>query len=151
MKVSVQIEGVEFRMEVETGAAASILYYTDYERYFKYLAVRPSGNIIPFLCWCTAGHFRTDCMRRTMAAMPIYARYFPVIFLALFMSTSILVDFSRFYKVSHLEEATLRVHQSSFFRLKRKLFVLRLVCLWTKIQIEAALSWMPEWKNGQGV
>ena len=124
MKVSVQIEGVEFRMEVETGAAASILYYTDYERYFKYLAVRPSGNIIPFLCWCTAGHFRTDCMRRTMAAMPIYARYFPVIFLALFMSTSILV--------SHLEEATLRVHQSSFFHLKRKLFVLRLVCLWTK-------------------
>ena len=84
MKVSVQIEGVEFRMEVETGAAASILYYTDYERYFKYLAVRPSGNIIPFLCWCTAGHFRTDCMRRTMAAMPIYARYFPVIFLAFF-------------------------------------------------------------------
>ena len=70
MKVSVQIEGVEFRMEVETGAAASILYYTDYERYFKYLAVRPSGNIIPFLCWCTAGHFRTDCMRRTMTAMP---------------------------------------------------------------------------------
>ena len=84
MKVSVQIEGVEFRMEVETGAAASIIYFTDYERYFKYLAVRPSGNIIPFLCWCTAGHFRTDCMRRTMAAMPIYARYFPVIFLALF-------------------------------------------------------------------
>ena len=79
-----QIEGVEFRMKVETGAAASILYYTDYERYFKYLAVRASGNIIPFLYWCTAGHFRTDCMRRTMAAMPIYARYFPVIFLALF-------------------------------------------------------------------
>ena len=48
-----QIEGVEFRMEIETGAAASILYYTDYGRYFKYLAVRPSGNIIPFLCWCT--------------------------------------------------------------------------------------------------
>ena len=42
MKVSVQIEGVEFRMEVETGAAASILYYTDYERYFKYLAVEIS-------------------------------------------------------------------------------------------------------------
>ena len=49
-------------------------------------------------------------MRRTMAAMPIYARYFPVIFLALFMSASILVDFSRLYKVSHLEEATLRAH-----------------------------------------
>ena len=97
---------LEFRMEVETGAAASILYYTDYERYFKYLAVRPSGNIIPLLCWCTAGHFRTDCMHRTMAAIPIYARYFPVIFLALFISTPILVDFSRFYKVSHLQEAT---------------------------------------------
>ena len=94
MKVSVQIEGVEFRMEVETGAAASILYYTDYERYFKYLAVRPSGNIIPFLCWCTAGHFRTDCMRRTMAAMPIYARYFPVIFLALSRLFSFLQSFS---------------------------------------------------------
>ena len=132
MKVSVQIEGVEFRMEVDTGVAASILYYTDYERYFKYLAVRPSGNIIPLLCWCTAGHCRTDCMRRTMAVMPIYALYFPVIFLSLFMSTSILVDFSRLYKVSHLEEATLRVCQSSFFRLKRKLFMLRLVCLWTK-------------------
>ena len=89
-----QIEGVEFRMEVETGAAASILYYTDYERYFKYLAVRPSGNIIPFLCWCTAGHFRTDCMRRTMAAMPIYARYFPVIFLALSRLFSFLQSFS---------------------------------------------------------
>ena len=126
------IEGVEFRMEVETGVAASILYYTDYERYFKYLEVRPSENINPLLCWCTVGHCRTNCMRRTMAAMPFYARYFPVIFLALFMSTSILVDFSRLYKVSHLEEATLRVHQSSFFRLKRKLFVLRLVCLWTK-------------------
>ena len=71
-------------------------------------------------------------MRRTMAVMPIYALYFPVIFLSLFMSTSILVDFSRLYKVSHLEEATLRVCQSSFFRLKRKLFMLRLVCLWTK-------------------
>ena len=127
-----QIEGVEFRIVVETGAAASILYYTDYEWYFKYLAVRPSGNINPLLCWCTAGHCRTDCMHRTMATMPFYARYFPVIHLALFMSTSILVDFSRLYKVSHLEEATLRVHQSSFFRLKRKLFVLRLVCLWTK-------------------
>ena len=132
MKVSVQIEGVEFRIVVETGAAASILYYTDYEWYFKYLAVRPSGNINPLLCWCTAGHCRTDCMHRTMATMPFYARYFPVILLALFMSTSILVDFSRLYKVSHLEEATLRVHQSSFFRLKQMLFVLRLVCLWTK-------------------
>ena len=49
MKVSVQIEGVEFRMEVDTGVAASILYCTDYERYFKYLAVRPSRNIILLL------------------------------------------------------------------------------------------------------
>ena len=71
-------------------------------------------------------------MRRTMAAMRVYARYFPVIFLALFMSASILVDISLIYKVTHLEEATLRVHQRRFFRLKRKLFVLRLVCLWTK-------------------
>ena len=39
MKVPVQIE--EFRMEVDMGAVASILNYTDYERYFKYLAVRP--------------------------------------------------------------------------------------------------------------
>ena len=45
-------------------------------------------------------------MRRTMAAMRAYARYFPVIFPALFMSASILVDISRLYKVSHLEEAT---------------------------------------------
>ena len=110
MKVPVQIEGVEFQMEVDTGAAASILYYTDYERYFKYLAVRPSRNIIPLLCWCTVGHCRTDCMHRTVAAMPIYARYFTVISLALFISASILVDFSRLYKVSHLEEATLRAH-----------------------------------------
>ena len=129
----------------------------------------------------TAGHCRTDCMRWTMAAVRIYACYFPVIFLALFTSASILVNFSRLYKVFHLEEATLRVHQGSFSRLKRKLFLLRLVCLWAqheylcflsplnwhkrpygcwtkswtnffifKIQMEAALSWMPEWKNGQG-
>ena len=89
-------------------------------------------NIIPFLYWCTAGHCRTDCMRRTMAAVRLYARYFPVLFPTLFMSASILVDFSRLYKVFDLKVATLRVHQSSFFRLMRKLFVLRLVCLWTK-------------------
>ena len=45
-------------------------------------------------------------MRRTMAAMRAYARYFPVIFPALFMSASISVDISRLYKVSHLQEAT---------------------------------------------
>ena len=67
-----------------------------------------------------------------MAAVRIYARYFLVIFLALFTSASILVDFSRLCKVFHLEEATLRVHQTSFFRLKRKLFLLRLVCLWAQ-------------------
>ena len=55
---------------------------------------------------------------RTMAAMRIYARYFPVIFFAFFMLASISVDFSRLYKVSQLEEMTLRVHQNSFFRLK---------------------------------
>ena len=120
MKVSVQIEGVEFRMEVETGAAASILYYTDYERYFKYLAVRPSGNIIPFLCWCTAGHFRTDCMRRTMAAMPIYARYFPVIFLALFMSTSILVDFFSSLQSFSLGRSDFKSSPEQFLSLEAK-------------------------------
>ena len=89
-------------------------------------------NIISCLYWCIAGHCRTDCMRRTMAAVRLYARYFLVLFPTLFMSASILVDFSRLYKVFHLKVATLRVYQSSFFRLKRKLFVLRLVCLWTK-------------------
>ena len=71
-------------------------------------------------------------MRRSVAAMRIYACYFPVMFLALSMSAYILVDFSRLYKVSHLKETTLRVHESSFFRLKQKLFVLLLVCLWIK-------------------
>ena len=41
VKVPVRIEDVEFRMEIDTGAAASILSYADYERYFKYLALRP--------------------------------------------------------------------------------------------------------------
>ena len=41
VKVPVRIEDVEFQMEVDTGAAASILSYADYERYFKYLALRP--------------------------------------------------------------------------------------------------------------
>ena len=41
VKVPVRIEDVDFQMEVDTGAAASIMSYTDYERYFKYLALRP--------------------------------------------------------------------------------------------------------------
>ena len=41
VKVPVLIEDTEFLMEVDTGAAASILSYSDYERYFKYLALRP--------------------------------------------------------------------------------------------------------------
>ena len=41
VKVSVRIEGVDLQMEVDTGAAASIINYTDYARYFKYLALRP--------------------------------------------------------------------------------------------------------------
>ena len=41
VKVPVQIEDVDFQMEVDTGAAASIMSYTDYERYFNYLALRP--------------------------------------------------------------------------------------------------------------
>ena len=41
VKVPVRIEDVDFQMEVDTGAAASIMSYTDYERHFKYLALRP--------------------------------------------------------------------------------------------------------------
>ena len=41
VKVPVQIEDVDFQMEVDTGVAASIMSYTDYERYFKYLTLRP--------------------------------------------------------------------------------------------------------------
>ena len=41
VKVPVRIEEVDFQMEVDTGAAASIMRYTDYERYFKYLALGP--------------------------------------------------------------------------------------------------------------
>ena len=41
VKVPVLIEDTEFLMEVDTGAAASILSYSDYERNFKYLALRP--------------------------------------------------------------------------------------------------------------
>ena len=41
VKVPVWIEDVDFQMEVDTGAAASIMSYTDYEQYFKYLALRP--------------------------------------------------------------------------------------------------------------
>ncbi|XP_068704212.1 uncharacterized protein [Montipora foliosa] len=36
VKVPVLIEDTEFLMEVDTGAAASILSYSDYERHFKY-------------------------------------------------------------------------------------------------------------------
>ena len=41
VKVPVRIEDVDFTMEVDTGAAASIMSYADYERYLKYLALRP--------------------------------------------------------------------------------------------------------------
>ena len=36
VKVPVRIEDFDIQMEVDTGAAASIMSYTDYERYFKY-------------------------------------------------------------------------------------------------------------------
>ena len=49
-------------------------------------------------------------MRRTMAAMGIYARYLSFIFLVLLMLACIFVDFSRLYEVPHLEEATFRVY-----------------------------------------
>ena len=129
MKVYVQIEGVEFRMEVETGAAASILYYTDYERYFKYLAVRPSGNIIPFLCWCT---FQDRLYAPNNGCNAYLCSLFSCHISSAFYVSIYFSRLSRLYKVSYLEETTLRVHESIFFRLKRKLFVLRLVCLWTK-------------------
>ena len=41
VKVPVRIADVDFQMEVDTVAAASIMSYTVYERYFKYLAVWP--------------------------------------------------------------------------------------------------------------
>ena len=41
VKVPVQTENVKFNMEVDTGAAASILNYEDYERYFKHKVLRP--------------------------------------------------------------------------------------------------------------
>ena len=41
VKVPVLIEDVHFQMEVDTGAAVSIMNYSDYERHFKYLALRP--------------------------------------------------------------------------------------------------------------
>ena len=41
VKVPVRIEDVDFQMELGTGAAASIISYTVYDRYFKYLALRP--------------------------------------------------------------------------------------------------------------
>ena len=53
---------------------------------------------------------------RTMAAMRIYARYFPVFF----MSASISVDFSRLYKVSHLEEMTFKSSPEQFLSLEVK-------------------------------
>ena len=53
---------------------------------------------------------------RTMAAMRIYARYFPVFF----MSASISVDFSRLYKVSQLEEMTFKSSPEQFLSLEVK-------------------------------
>ncbi|KAK2566762.1 Transposon Tf2-6 polyprotein [Acropora cervicornis] len=41
VKVPVLIEDTEFLMEVDTGAAASILSYSDYDQHFKYLALKP--------------------------------------------------------------------------------------------------------------
>ena len=42
VKVPVRIEDVDFKMEEDTGAAASFMSYKDYERYFKYLALMQS-------------------------------------------------------------------------------------------------------------
>ena len=64
VKVPVQIEDVQFQMEVDTGAAASILNYADYERYFKYLALRPVERSFHAVCWLTAGRSGSDFSRR---------------------------------------------------------------------------------------
>jgi len=45
VKVPVRIEDADFQMEVDMGAAASIMSYTDYERYFKYLALRQVNKL----------------------------------------------------------------------------------------------------------
>ena len=40
VRIHEQIEDVRLQMEVDKGAAASILNYIDYERYLKYLALK---------------------------------------------------------------------------------------------------------------
>ena len=40
VKIHEQIEDVRLQMEVDKGAAASILNFIDYERYSKYLALK---------------------------------------------------------------------------------------------------------------
>jgi len=72
-------------------------------------------------------------MRRTMAAMCIYARYFSFIFLVLLMLASIFVDFSRLNEVPHLEEANFRVYQSRFL-----LFKAKAVCITADVLIDEA-------------
>ena len=52
---------------------------------------------------------------RTMAAMRIYARYFHVTFLAFFYVS---IYLSRLFSSPTWKKRLLRVHQSSFFRLK---------------------------------
>ena len=41
VRAAMQIEDVDFQIEVDTGAAASITSLMDYEQYFKYLTLRP--------------------------------------------------------------------------------------------------------------
>ena len=58
VKVPVRIEDVDFQMEVDAGAAASIVSYTDYERYSKYLALRPVNKysmLTPARRWISQG------------------------------------------------------------------------------------------------
>ena len=55
-----------------------------------------------------------------MAAVRIYAGYFPVIFLALFTSASILVDFSRLYKVFSLGRSDSKSSPGQFLSLEAK-------------------------------
>ena len=61
VKVPVRIEDVDFQMEVDTGATTSTMSYTDYERYFKYLALRPVNKsflLTPARLWISQGQSR---------------------------------------------------------------------------------------------
>ena len=59
-------------------------------------------------------------MCQTMAAMCIYAHYFCIVFLVLFMLASILVNFSCLYKVSSLVGSDFKSSPEQFPSLEAK-------------------------------